>query len=249
MSSRAQSSLPDRPLLLLSDAKRMLVATALMAVPTCAIIGYWMLNPGWASQLVEQDRWGFLMVCYALGWMMLALFHSLLTWLAFRGLEDKEFDEAIVADPSWQRWVAGDAKSRMKSRIMGTSTGSWTISISILALWVVLMLVLRPSLRQFPAALLIGTAMIVASWVSVAVLYGVRYARLDKSALRFPGDQPNKLSDYLYLSFAAQASFSPSDVEILTSEARRVVTGHTLLAFAFNSVILATVVSLLLGVG
>ncbi|MFT3876624.1 MAG: DUF1345 domain-containing protein [Propioniciclava sp.] len=94
----------------------------------------------------------------------------------------------------------------------------------------------------------VSVLMVIAAWLSVTIAYAVRYARIGAESLAFPGDPPDTLADYLCLAFAAQAAFGTADVEVRTTEARRVVTGHVLLAFAFNSVILATVVSLLLGV-
>jgi uncharacterized membrane protein len=44
-----------------------------------------------------------------------------------------------------------------------------------------------------------------------------------------------------------QTAFTTSDVELRTAEIRRVVMGHGVLAFAFNSVIIAVLVSLLVG--
>ena len=53
----------------------------------------------------------------------------------------------------------------------------------------------------------------------------------------------------LYLSAAVQASYGTGDIATVTSAMRRTVTKHKLLAFAFNSVIIALIVSLALSVG
>jgi len=42
-----------------------------------------------------------------------------------------------------------------------------------------------------------------------------------------------------------QTTFSSSDVEIGTTLTRRIVTGHTLVAFAFNTVIIALLIAVL----
>ena len=42
-------------------------------------------------------------------------------------------------------------------------------------------------------------------------------------------------------------TFSASDVSVVTLKMRRIVIGHSLLAFAFNAVIVAIVVSALVG--
>lgn len=63
--------------------------------------------------------------------------------------------------------------------------------------------------------------------------------------LTFPGDEGVVFSDCVYLSSQVQTTFSSSDVTVETTLARRMVTGHTLVAFAFNTVIIALLIAVL----
>ena len=80
--------------------------------------------------------------------------------------------------------------------------------------------------------------------------YAVHVARLDAvgGGLRFPGDDEERaFSDYLYLALAVQASFGPSDVQVTSRRMRRTLTGHMLIGWVFNTVVVASIVSLLVG--
>ena len=88
------------------------------------------------------------------------------------------------------------------------------------------------------------------SWINVVVMYAVHYARLDltggRRSFTFPDDDAERsFADYVYLAVGAQATFGVTDVSTATSQARRLLTGHSLIAFLFNTVIIALVVSLL----
>lgn len=124
------------------------------------------------------------------------------------------------------------------------------MTVSILALIVVAALLLRPALREFPLALGMTLVMVAASWLNVVLAYAVHYARLnvDGDVLGFPGERATGLSDYVYLSVGVQTTFATTDVEVRTRELRRVVTGQSLLAFVFTSVIVAIIISLIIGV-
>ena len=78
--------------------------------------------------------------------------------------------------------------------------------------------------------------------------YAVDYLLRDLKGspqLRFPGEETERAwLDYLYHAVGVNASFGPGDVQLLTLEMRRVTTGHMLLAFLFNAVIVAAAVTL-----
>lgn len=52
--------------------------------------------------------------------------------------------------------------------------------------------------------------------------------------------------DYLYFSLGVSTSFATSDVTVRTSSLRRTVAGHGVIAFVFNTVILAVAIGALL---
>ncbi|USQ79302.1 DUF1345 domain-containing protein [Ornithinimicrobium faecis] len=98
---------------------------------------------------------------------------------------------------------------------------------------------------------LLVAVMVVGAWATVVLTYSVAYlmkdARSGHRELEFPGEAERRSwTDYLYFSAGVSTTFAASDVQILSPRMRRTVTGHSILAFGFNTVILAAVVSLLL---
>jgi uncharacterized membrane protein len=51
--------------------------------------------------------------------------------------------------------------------------------------------------------------------------------------------------DCIYLATQVQTTFSSSDVTVGTTLTRKIVTGHTIVAFAFNTVIIALLIAVL----
>lgn len=54
-------------------------------------------------------------------------------------------------------------------------------------------------------------------------------------------------SDYLYVGLMGQATFGTTDVAITSALLRRTMTAQSLVAFVFNTVVVAMLVSLMLG--
>jgi uncharacterized membrane protein len=82
-------------------------------------------------------------------------------------------------------------------------------------------------------------------WLALTAGFAVHYVRMDvrHNGLRFPGtDQPG-LGDYVYFSVSVATTFGTTDVEVVHPRLRHMVTGHGVLAFVFNTVILAMVVN------
>jgi len=109
------------------------------------------------------------------------------------------------------------------------------------------------------AASLLGVGL---SWVLLHTLFTLRYAHLyytDPEAattgsaqvggLEFPGDKAPDYTDFAYFSFVLGMTFQVSDVSIQDRGIRRVVLLHSLISFAFNTIVVALSVSILSGLG
>jgi uncharacterized membrane protein len=94
---------------------------------------------------------------------------------------------------------------------------------------------------------LLAAATVALSWLLIHVRFAFHYAhrfvswqRHDQTApLLFPGDQAPDYGDFLYFSFVIGMTSQVSDVQIVSRTMRRLVLWHSLLAFAFNLLILA----------
>jgi uncharacterized membrane protein len=98
-------------------------------------------------------------------------------------------------------------------------------------------------------------ATVCSSWLLLPVEFGIAYASLyhgsGKAAhgLEFPGDDegPPDYGDFLYFSITVAATSQTSDVSVSSRAMRRLVLAQALLAFIFNTGVLALTVNILAG--
>ncbi len=155
------------------------------------------------------------------------------------------------ADPATlARWLSGTATTGRLSKVQASFAGtgpSIPAQWSGLAIGSVAVIVFSPGLLKQPWVIALSAAVVSTAWLVTLVSYAVHYARLDATVggLTFPGDEGIVFWDCVYLATQVQTTFSSSDVTIETTLTRRIVTGHTLVAFAFNTVIIALLITVL----
>jgi uncharacterized membrane protein len=71
------------------------------------------------------------------------------------------------------------------------------------------------------------------------------WAVLNTAGLEFPGGKEPGMLDFAYFSFAVGTSFATSDVKVIGMISHRVVPGHTILSFAYSTVLIAVVVNVI----
>lgn len=91
-------------------------------------------------------------------------------------------------------------------------------------------------------------------WGTVHTLAAFRYAHLyyssgSGSGLTFPGTKNPGIWDFLYLSFGVGMTAQVSDVVVTGSDLRKMVLGHAIGAFFYNTVILAFAVNAAFALG
>lgn len=250
MTSRSPT-LP-RSIWLLSESRRSTIAVVATLPLAAAAQALMLAQAPELRDVISGDAAARSLLSVVVAWSIFGVLHTVLTWFTYRGLRGAELREAVTADPGWRnRHKKG--RSQVARFFLGFGPASWAMSVSILALIAVITMVLRPSLRAVPLALIVAVIMVAVSWLNVAVTYAVHYVRLDRAdedagpMLAFPGEKPNRLLDYLYFAVGVQATFGSTDVQVRTSSMRELVLGQSLLAFTYNTVIVGMVISLLLG--
>ena len=115
----------------------------------------------------------------------------------------------------------------------------------------------RERVLQLAVALLTTTL----SWSLVHLLFALEYAKLfyfdphstEKDAppggLVFPGGHQPDYSDFFYFSFIIGVACQTADVDISARQMRRMALFHGLIAFLFNTVILAATINIAAGLG
>ena len=98
---------------------------------------------------------------------------------------------------------------------------------------------------------------VAASWMLAHTTFALHYAHHfygdgpapgpddDRGGLAFPGDQMPDYWDFLYFSFVVGMTCQVSDVQVTSRAMRRLTLLHGVLAFFFNTVVLALAVNLL----
>ncbi|MEA2663221.1 MAG: hypothetical protein QOI11_165 [Candidatus Eremiobacteraeota bacterium] len=107
-------------------------------------------------------------------------------------------------------------------------------------------------------AYILGLGAIALGWVLVHTVYTFRYAHLfyhdadrdgePEGGLNFPGGQEPSDFDFAYFSFCIGTAFAVSDVEVTSTAVRREVLVHSIIAFAYNSMIVGMVINVLAGI-
>ncbi len=134
--------------------------------------------------------------------------------------------------------------------------------------WVIVTLVVASSAASFVAifaelaaiksghapmviSLVVTGATVVLSWAFTHVIFTMHYANLyyhrhkpgAQSGLEFPGDRPPDYRDFLYYSFVIGCACQTADVNTVSPAMRRVTLIHGVIAFAFNTAILALMIN------
>lgn len=161
---------------------------------------------------------------------------------------------ALIASMMWHA-----DEGRLKRIAVAHAEGA-TVALGIIvaaSLCTVVALVLELSaikaqgLGESWAYLLLAVSTMTCSWLMLPVIFALNYAsqyyhRSEPGGLRFPSPEPGfepDYSDFLYLSFAIAVAFQTSDVDITSRPMRRLVLVQGVLAFFFNSAILALAIN------
>jgi uncharacterized membrane protein len=96
-------------------------------------------------------------------------------------------------------------------------------------------------------AILLSLTTVAITWALIHTLFALRYAQHyyagSSHPLVFPGDQPPDYTDFAYFSFVIGMTFQVSDVQIARRDLRRLALVHGVIAFGFNSAIIAILVN------
>jgi uncharacterized membrane protein len=107
------------------------------------------------------------------------------------------------------------------------------------------------SAQAFHIALALAT--IFGSWLFMNFAFAIHYAHefetikktsRARTVLEFPGGEKPDYWDFLYFAFVIGTTFQTSDVEIHSRQLRRTVLVHGLVAFLFNTAVIALTVNI-----
>ena len=183
-----------------------------------------------------------------LTWLAYCLTNLLLSWVTILSSHPADVKKEVYAQDSSRTMIF-----------------LFAISAAFISVFAILILLQSSSQSASEADLsghiLLSLASVISSWWLVHTIFTLRYAHLyyrdihyskkDKDqkqrSLDFPNeDQPDYL-DFTYFSFVLGMTFQVSDVSINSRNIRRLVLVHSLLSFAFNTVIVALSINVVSG--
>lgn len=180
-----------------------------------------------------------IVLSYLLSFPIYYFTYGLTVWLPLRKLDHADLRLVAALEsgrnvPAWRSW--------------SSSGGQWGSTVALLALLIVMYVAATPDLRTNPLILAAAALHLASGWWCMLMSYAVTYLRqhLNVGGAQFPGDDAPVFSDYTYLAQQIQTTFGASDVALTSTTFRRIVNLHNLLSFAFNTVIVSLMVSLLL---
>lgn len=161
----------------------------------------------------------------------------------------KASEEAI------RQWAQREGRGTWAQRyVWGTAPGpGLSISMGTFALLISVLWLPRTgdsgSSLSDPLRLTVALVVLVAAWSAVVISFAVAYHADNlleqSSAMEFPGTPHPAWADYVYFAVGASTTFGATDVVVRSTPLRRTVTVHSLVAFVFNTVILAAVIGYL----
>jgi uncharacterized membrane protein len=216
---------------LASDFKRLLASAAIGAAVTVVAEGLYLA--------VSNSSVGVAIIVAAYIFSAAAsLAYFITTFAVFQ-----DADAATLA-----RWVATTAPSGRLSKLQAEFAGTGpTLSVQWSGLAIVSVVVVAFNRNlQHPLVVALSAAVVTTSWLVTIVSYAVHYARVTATVGGLTFSTTDVVFwDCVYLATQVQTTFSSSDVGIDSTLTRKIVTGHTLVAFAFNTVIIALLIAVL----
>ncbi len=167
---------------------------------------------------------------------------------------------AAGGDAFFTAYLVGSATLLLNStrddmrRCAATEDEGITIVIAITLLVVAInianiFIMLNQQHRPDTLSLVLALAAAPLSWFMLHTISAFHYADLyyfsadDGKALEFPGTDEPDLWDFFYFSFVIGMTAQVSDVQVCSSAMRRAVSGHSIVSFFFNTVLIAMAVN------
>lgn len=195
---------------------------------------------------------GLLIYLGSLFFSMSALTHIMMGWDVFC---------LILITLHWYMFFnTSVAETHLKAKMQDETRGEIFVIVVVSTFAGLLAVVLVLINRDIKALdLIVAISGMFLSWFLVHTTFSLRYAHLfygdggkndevkHGSGLEFPGDEKPDFIDFAYFSFVLGMTFQVSDVEISSRKIRRLSLLHSLIAFIFNTVIVALTINALAG--
>ena len=184
-------------------------------------------------------------------WNVWALTYLALTWFLILRSSPRQTRQWARFQRNTTR--GGPLRLAIMLLFMVGRTGSLLFIILVSQMGLVAAVVLLPQVRDGSLAsaplIALNALGVVAAWAVLNTAYALYYAHVyygdeeRPGGLAFPDGKEPAMLDFAYFSFTIGTSFATSDVKVTSRTGCRVVLGHTILSFAYNTVLIAIVIN------
>ncbi|OAV61824.1 hypothetical protein A6F49_07995 [Enteractinococcus helveticum] len=199
-----------------------------------------MLRPDGISPL-------FVVIYMGVYWFIYTVFYCAITIWWFSRLASVPFHEKL------RTTSRGVHERRKLSTAVIRSDGTMSISLqmSLLALVFTVVVMTVPDFRGEFMMKVIALLVSFSNWVAVVVTQTLAYARVQAqdiggAAVRFAGTTDAVWGDYFSLALGISTMLGPADAQLKGRRVRTTVRWHALVSFAFNSMVIASLATLML---
>nr|WP_246242791.1 DUF1345 domain-containing protein [Flexivirga aerilata] len=148
-------------------------------------------------------------------------------------------------------WAHRDSRGTLLQRyLLGTAPGPGaslfiaTVALIVAVLWLPEH---EPPALQGQTRVLLAVALVAVAWFCVLVSFAVTFHAdnivEESRALDFPDETHKTWSDYMYFAISVMTTFGTTDVNVQSADMRKTVSFNAIIAFVFNTVTVATLVS------
>jgi len=180
------------------------------------------------------------------GWVCFSFVNLVLFWVTMFTAHPKE--------------ITRIAKKQDLSRILIFFIILLASLVSLVAMVLLLRKLPNPGERGYYYHIALSIASVSCSWFLIHTIFTFRYAHLyytckkeegidkeHRGGLAFPEDKAPDYLDFAYFSFGIGMTFQVSDVQVTSGIIRRLTLLHALLAFLFNSIVVALIINIIAG--
>ncbi|RMI02076.1 DUF1345 domain-containing protein [Cellulomonas triticagri] len=200
----------------------------------------------WGQGLEPEDLTSFTVPYFLVTWPVFVLIYLAWTHVAYarrgpRALESSTRRERTLSR-RWWNWLLGYG-----------GAANWTLLAALAAVLVTVAVAQDPGYREDWRYIVLGLICVASSWAAMVYAFALQYLRLDagvaeeQRAVRMEAEGDPRFDDYLTLAVLLSTMAATVSARVRTREGWGLVRLNVLFAFAFNSVIVAMMVSLLFG--
>lgn len=189
----------------------------------------------------------FILIHMGVYWFIYTVFYCVLTIWWFGRLASEPFHQKL------RTTSRGASQQRKLSTAVIRSDGTMSISLQmcLLALVFTVVVMTVPEFRGEFMMKVIALLVSFSNWVTVVVTQTLAYARAQaqdphNTAIRFAGTKDAVWGDYFSLALGISTMLGPADAQLQGRRVRTAVRWHALVSFAFNSMVIASLATLML---